>query len=110
MAKKDRGVLVGKVLNEKFAYFWLLIGGGLGNMMMIAFLPAYWPYFLPPAVFSILISATEAGKLKRHRVRYLICMALTCAIMVIAIPFAGYVLALPSALIILGCILGIGNW
>ena len=107
--------LVGKVKNEKFAYFWLLIGGGMGNILLLLYSLNSWPLFLPPAILSILITVTAVNKLKRFKIGLAIDLLLTCGLLVLFVPAFGTPLkeltaSLPGALIILGCILGICNW
>lgn len=107
--------LVGKVKNERFAYFWLLIGGGLGNIILLLYSASLWPLFLPPAIASILIPLTVAGKLKRYKIPLAIDLLLTLGLLIIFVPSFGTVAteltaSLPGALIIFGCILGICNW
>ena len=107
--------LVGRVKNRKFAYFWLLIGGSIGNILFIMYNPSSWLVFLPPAVLSILLMIAVADSMKRPRLFIGIDLLLTLALLVFLTPHFGTTLRelaalLPEALIIFGCILGVMKW
>ena len=107
--------LVGKMQNKKFAYFWLLIGGSLGNLSLILYSPNAWPLFLPPAVLSLLLVIAIADSKKRPKMLLGIDAFLTCALLISLLPPLGSTLKeitvlLPAAMLVFGCILGIMNW
>jgi hypothetical protein len=107
--------LVGKVKNEKFAFFWLLIGGSLGNILIVLFSLDVWPVFLPCAIMSILIAMIMFDKLKRPKILLgidLLLSAIPFILIVTSLVGAQIELAafLPGALIIFGCVLGIMDW
>jgi hypothetical protein len=107
--------LVGKVKNEKFAYFWLLIGGAIGSILMLFYSVNYWPLFLPPAILSVLIAVASMNRVKRFKIGLVVDLILTFGLLMIFVPSVGTPLAelaasLPGALIVLGCILGICDW
>jgi hypothetical protein len=107
--------LVGKVQNKKFAYFWLLIGGSLGNIIFIMYSPSAWPIFLPTALLSVLVMAIVADSLKRPKIWLGLDIGLTIGLLSFFIPYFGsatreVTILLPAALIVFGCVLGICNW
>jgi hypothetical protein len=107
--------LVGKVKNNKFAYFWLLIGGSVGNILFILHNLNTWPIFLPPAILSLLIAVAVGDKLKRPKLLLAMDLIITVVLLALFVPYFGTTLReitilLPGALIVLGCILGICNW
>lgn len=107
--------LVGKVQNKKFAYFWLLIGGSLGNIIFLLYSPSAWPIFLPPAVLSVVIMASVAEELKRPKMWLGMDLIMTLLLLLFFVPSFGSALReitilLPGLLIIFGCMLGICNW
>ncbi|MFI5412388.1 MAG: hypothetical protein ACHQX1_00675, partial [Candidatus Micrarchaeales archaeon] len=59
--------IVGKVENKKFAFFWLLIGGGAGNILLVLYSLNVWPVFLPSVILSILIAVMIADKKQRPK-------------------------------------------
>jgi hypothetical protein len=107
--------LVGKVKNKNFAFFWLLIGGGIGNILLLLYSTSAWPLLVPPAVLSIIIALTMMDKLKRPKIPLAIDLFLTSILLILLIPFFGSsqiqpAIFLPGILIVLGCVLGIMNW
>lgn len=105
--------IVGVVKNKKFAYFWILIGGSIGNLIITFYSFDVWPIFLPPAILSILLMAIVADGKRRPRIWLAGDLVLTTALLLSLIPFAGEAspgIFLPGALIIFGCILGVMNW
>ncbi len=107
--------LVGRVKNKKFAYFWLLIGGSVGNILFMLHNLNTWPIFLPTVVLSLLIAVAVGEKLKRPKLLLGIDLVITLVLLALFVPHFGTFLReitilLPGALIVLGCILGICNW
>src|ERR1700733_10152670 len=107
--------LVGKVKNKNFAFFWLLIGGSLGNILITILAPAAWIIFLPPAILSILIAIIMSNKTKRPKFWLALDILLTIVLFIVVVPVNGSSqinlgVFLPGLLIILGCVLGIMNW
>jgi hypothetical protein len=109
--------LVGKVKNKRFAFFWLLIGGSTGNVLMaLRSLEVWpWPMLLPSAILSILIAMAIADKTKRPKIWLGIDLLLTSILLMLLVPFFGaaeikVAISLPGILIIFGCILGIIDW
>lgn len=106
--------LVGRVKNKKFAFFWFLIGGGIGNLLITLYSPEVWPMLLPPAILSILIAITAAGDKRRPKFRLGIDLLLTVFLLMALVSLFGaqvrFGIFLPSVLIIFGCILGIMDW
>lgn len=114
MAKKSASI-VGKVKNKNFAFFWLLIGGGLGNILMILYSLDIWLIFLPSAILSILMAMAVADKKQRPKLWLGIDMVVTFILSITLLLFLGAIqiklaIFLPNLLIMLGCILGIMNW
>ena len=99
--------LVGKVKNKKFAFFWLLIGGSIGNILLILYSSNTWPIFLPSAIVSILIAIKIADKTQRPKIWLGIDLLLGFIPLISLGPVLGN---LPDVLIIFGCILGIMSW
>lgn len=107
--------LVGTVENRKFAFFWLLIGGSIGNILLILYSPDVWPVFLPSVILSVLITINIADKTERSKIWLGIDLFLTCIALLLLVPVLGtapieLTILLPDSLIIFGCILGIMNW
>lgn len=106
--------LVGRVKNEKFAFFWLLIGGSIGNIFLIIHAHDTWPVFLPSIILSISIALAMVGKTKRFKVGLGVDLLLTLPFLLVVLPFLGIAInlwaLLPDILIIFGCILGVMNW
>lgn len=106
--------LVGNVKNKKFTFLWLLIGGSMGNILLMLYAPYLWPIFLPSAVLSVSIAISKFDNVKRPKIWLAVDLILTIAL-IIAVLFYGrfpieFGTLLPDALIIFGCILGIMNW
>lgn len=103
--------LVGRVKNGKFAFFWMLIGGSIANILIVLRSPNAWLLFLPSAVLSILIAIAMADKTRRPKM-LLVTDLLITSILLGAAFGQTYQLAilLPDALIIFGCVLGIMDW
>ena len=104
--------IVGKVENKKFAFFWLLIGGSVGNITLIlySFLSAL-PIFLPSVILSMIIALAIADKKQRPRIWLGIDLIATLVPMIIfAASVSQLAIFLPSALVIFGCVLGIMKW
>ncbi len=106
--------LVGKVRNEKFAFFWLLIGGSIGNILLILHFLALWLVFLPSAILSILIAIAILGKTRRPKIWLGADLLLTIILLIILVWSLGAnqisLSFLPDVLLVLGCVLGIMNW
>lgn len=107
--------LVGKVKNKNFAFFWLLIGGSIGNILPILYSLNVWPIFLPSAILSILMAIIIADRKQRPKFWLGIDLLLALVPLVMFAPSFLMVpmelaILLPSAMIIFGCILGIMNW
>ncbi|MGD0728773.1 MAG: hypothetical protein ABR981_01720 [Candidatus Micrarchaeaceae archaeon] len=107
--------LVGRVKNKNFAFFWLLIGGSIGNILLTFYSISAWMMLLPSAVLSILIAILMMDKTKRPKIWLGIDLILTCILLIFLVPFLGtsrieLASFLPGVLIILGCIIGIMNW
>ena len=107
--------LVGKIKNKKFAFFWLLIGGSLGNVLLIIHSPSLWRTFLPSAALSILMAIAIMDNTNRPKLWLAIDTLLAAIPLILLVPYFGApqtnpAILLPSALIILGCILGIMDW
>jgi hypothetical protein len=107
--------LVGRVENQKFAFFWLLIGGGIVNILIILRSPASWPIFLPSTILSLLMTMTMVHKKKRPKVWLGIDLLLTFISLIFGVSFFGMTgidlaVFLSGILIIFGCILGIMDW
>jgi len=103
--------IVGKVKNKKFAFFWLLIGGSIGNIFLILYSPDVWPIFLPSVILSILIAAMIADKKQRPKIWLGIDLLITLIPSILTVPLASeFAIFLPGALIIFGCVLGIMDW
>jgi hypothetical protein len=109
--------LVGKVKNKRFAFFWLLIGGSIGNILLILLSQHNWPWpiLLPPAILSILIGMAIADKTQRPKIWLGIDLLMTSILLMLIVSFFGAVeiklaISLPGILILFGCILGIMDW
>jgi len=106
--------LVGRVKNKNFAFFWLLIGGSIGNLLLILYSLSIWEIFLPSALLSVLIAMAVADKTHRPRLWLGTDLLLSFILLIFFVHFfwAKIRLALlpPTILIILGCIIGIMNW
>lgn len=107
--------LVGRVKNSKFAFFWLLIGGSIGDIILAVDAPYLSPVLLPPAALSLLMALIIADKMHRPRVWMGIDLLLTLILAMVLVPLLGTAginsaIFLPDALIIFSCILGIMKW
>ena len=103
--------LVGRVKNREFAYFWLLIGGSIGSIIMLFASPYDWQVFLFPSALSISMAIAIANKKKRPKIWLGMDLLLTSVLLVLLVPPGTNLAAfLPGGLIILGCILGIMDW
>lgn len=114
MLKAAPTSIVGKVKNKKFAFFWLLIGGSIGNILMAFFILYNWRVlqiaFLPSAILSMLIAIEMADGAQRPKVWLGADLLLTAIILMLDLKLFALGTALPSILIIFGCILGIMDW
>jgi hypothetical protein len=108
--------LVGRVKNDKFAFFWLLMGGSLGNILFSAYSPQLAiTIFLPPAILSVLIAVAIAGKTHRPKIWLGIDLIVTFITLLLIESLSGsyavrMAISIPNLLITLGCILGIMDW
>ncbi len=107
--------LVGRVKNEKFAFFWLLIGGSIANFFPIFYSFHTWPLLLPPAILSILVAISMIGKKKRPKVLLAIDLVVSLSLLVLLAltsrtSLGELTLLLPDCMIVLGCVLGLMNW
>jgi hypothetical protein len=104
--------LVGKVKNKKFAFFWLLIGGGMGDILFVLYSLDVWPMLLPSAILSVLIAVTAANKTLRPKIWLWVDLLLAAVPVVyyVLFPSMPWAIFLPNALIIFGCVLGIMDW
>ena len=107
--------LVGKLMNRQFAFFWLLIGGGIADIILVAFSLRLWQIFLPIAILSIVLMLAVRDIKKRPKIWLGLDLLLTVVLSVLFVMSFGsslrrLTLLLPNALIILGCVLGIMNW
>ncbi|MDE1861261.1 MAG: hypothetical protein KGH72_06125 [Candidatus Micrarchaeota archaeon] len=107
--------LVGTVKNKRFAFFWLLVGGSIGNLLTLPYVPNLWPILLPPTILSIVMAIAMAGTVKRPRIWLSIDLILTAFLLLFFLPPTGSVATslaiwLPDLLIIFGCILGVMKW
>jgi hypothetical protein len=107
--------LVGRVKNERFAFFWLLIGGSIGNILLALYAINAWPLFVPSAALSLLVAAPMVGKLKRPKIWLnadLLVTLISLVLPEVYYPVAGANpgIFLPGILIVLGCVLGIMDW
>lgn len=107
--------LVGRVKNKKFAFFWLLIGGSIGNLLLILYSLDVWLILLPSSALSILMAIMMADRAQRPKTWLAIDLLVTFILLILLVPFLGTASIklgafLPGTLIILGCILGIMDW
>ena len=107
--------IVGRVENQKFAFFWLLIGGSIGNVILVLYSIEVWPVFLPQAILSVLMAIAMMGKKKRPKVWLGADLVFTLVLSVLLLSSYGaaginFGIFLPNLLILSGCVLGIMNW
>ena len=106
--------LVGRVENQKFAFFWLLIGGSIGNMLLILYSPKALLLFSPSIILSLLLAAVMANRKQRFKIGLWADLLLTLPLLLVLLPFLGSAInpwmLLPDFLVGFGCVLGIMNW
>jgi hypothetical protein len=107
--------LVGKMKNQSFAFFWLLIGGGIANLLLLLGAHAFWLVFLPPAILSLVIAVAIVNRKQRPKIWLGLDLLLTFILLIFFVPPfltnpIRLAISLPGILIILGCILAIMNW
>jgi hypothetical protein len=103
--------IVGKIENKKFAFFWLLIGGSIGNIILLLYSPELWPIFLPSVALSLLIVVMIANRKSRPKIWLGADLLAAFVPLMFSLSFTlKLAIFLPSALIIFGCFLGIMNW
>jgi hypothetical protein len=107
--------LVGKVKNERFAFFWLLIGGSIGDLFPAIYAPGVWQLFLPPAILSLVIAMVMFGNKRRPKILLGADLLISIALLALLVLSFGtspreLPALIPDAMIIFGCILGVCNW
>ncbi len=103
--------IVGKVRNDKFAFFWLLIGGSVGDIVLILYSLNLWLILLPSLILTLLIAVAMADKKQRpKRLLGIDILGTIAPAIVVVSSVSQLAIFLPSALIIFGCVLGIMDW
>ena len=114
--------LVGKVKNSKFAFFWLLFGGGIGNLLIGIYsninqlgIASVFLVLLPSIVLSIFMVFAIANKLHRPKLWLGIDFILALLPVILIVRYllaypAKFGILFPDLMMIFGCILGIMDW
>ena len=115
MAKTGRkpDVFVGKIPNNRFAFFWMLLGGSLGNAVIILYAPWIWPLFAGSVLLSLLIVAAIAYGKTRPKLWLALDLVVTVvpsALIILDGATLKAAIYVPSALVAFGCVLGACDW